>query len=864
MIADNGKAWEGVSNTDSAELDVVYTTQTPKTLQAETSEIPQSPSDFCINCVEDVFPRTNPLSFDCISVPLEYDKTMSTRMIASCPAGKRQDLKIVQKCEMNDMSGPLLEIIPVIVNQSVIYKNSFCAQCNGISIMEAKNMKLLSPSFTCENHIEATRVYRENGLEAFVEYARVNCYMWYQLRISGIPDDHLDCEAIKFKTDCDADFNDTTVIKACGSYQSPVLVNFESFKNLHCAMCSGYEMFSCTEYKTTPEEKHPEDDPNAKQPALPSFSLLMDFSGANDLHIHNTPTTCTNEQGGDCGEKPAREFQEGIYSLVIMGSEEDLDNREEFVMYTSEFLLDIDSVKEASCHELYLLSQDDISDKICSFVSLEHEKFSCDAVDNFVSERGFDGLNGNATVLCMNYNVSSELSCPMGELVTNVSYEKYTEKDKTWEFHMLSWCYSEESMWKDEQNLTEDSPDHWRLCSHTLAVCVSDCNKVVLNAGEFVIQNGSLISEKLEHPLEETDYTLFDGLAIVCDFRLLQPVDKDLDAQGILTLIGNCISYISLILTFITYALFPTLRTVPGKCIMQLVVALFVAQLLFQFNSLAVEIFMLCQAVAMLQHFAWIAAFLWMNVLAIDICQTFVKMDAAPGSGNSTKQFVLYCGWCWGGSLTWLSVCVLVEQLTDLPLYYGRRFDCWIGNFYAFLIVFALPIGLIILINLGLFVRTFIALKSAMSFAKRAKTSSNSSKQHEFSIYLKLSSLMGFTWIFGFLQNEPYLGFLQYAFILCNTLQGFFVFMSFVATSRVLSMYKEKFRCQRRGVTKSIGATGTSLSRTKATQETKINKAEADRSCENKGMDISDVKVDIETNGHGTDANSNGSPFTEM
>ncbi len=95
-------------------------------------------------------------------------------------------------------------------------------------------------------------------------------------------------------------------------------------------------------------------------------------------------------------------------------------------------------------------------------------------------------------------------------------------------------------------------------------------------------------------------------------------------AQGLLSFVGVLLSLVCLFLQFVVYMVFPILRNVPGRCIVCLIAALFIGQLLFLFveprDWTAPEA---CLVTGALMHYAFLAAFFWMNVMAIDICQTF-------------------------------------------------------------------------------------------------------------------------------------------------------------------------------------------------------------------------------------------------
>ena len=89
-----------------------------------------------------------------------------------------------------------------------------------------------------------------------------------------------------------------------------------------------------------------------------------------------------------------------------------------------------------------------------------------------------------------------------------------------------------------------------------------------------------------------------------------------------LTSIGAILSFVSLILLLLTYILFPELRNLPGKIVINLASSLLMYQLFF-FLAVDTSNKVRCLAVAVLLHFFTLSSFAWMNVMAFDIHRVF-------------------------------------------------------------------------------------------------------------------------------------------------------------------------------------------------------------------------------------------------
>ena len=265
-----------------------------------------------------------------------------------------------------------------------------------------------------------------------------------------------------------------------------------------------------------------------------------------------------------------------------------------------------------------------------------------------------------------------------------------------------------------------------------------------------------------------------------------EPQSLDSLVQGILTLIGNVLSIAFLVFTFITYTLFPSMRTVPGICIMNLCVSLSLAQLLFQLSPLFTNLNVVCSVMAAIQHYMWLVSFLWMNVLAYVTFKTFSEMKVIQSqSASKGRRYMIYS---WILPLVFVLLCVLVDNFTTFDFSYGSSTHCWLYGKYGLIYLFAVPLAVIICANLIMFSRTLVAIKRTMDQTKMAKEGKDDQKQ--FGIYVKLSSVMGFTWVFGFLANLTVFTAFWYVFIVLNTLQGVFIGISFVFNRRVMRRYK--------------------------------------------------------------------------
>ena len=343
--------------------------------------------------------------------------------------------------------------------------------------------------------------------------------------------------------------------------------------------------------------------------------------------------------------------------------------------------------------------------------------------------------------------------------------------------------------------------------SITALVCVPDvmsCDTVTFHADEYIAMGESVViydGTPQEVSILERNVLRLDSNAIVFCSSLLSNLTgvlyyntTDNFVGGVLTAMGSTLSMVCLLLTMTTYCLFEQIRTRAGKCVMNLCVALFFAQLSFQVSDTFVSYHDACAALAAFQHYFWLVAFLWMNVLAFDISCAFADLKPSNVSHDSSRLriFVMHA---WGLPAVFVTVCIVLDLGTNLPFSYGSSTMCWIAGPRAVVYYFATPLAVVITANVVLFVRTIVGLRRALAIASKARQPLQQRKT--FIIYVRLTSLMGFTWLFGFLSNIDVLSFFSFPFILCNTCQGVFIGVSFALTPTVRSHWRNWFKAKR-------------------------------------------------------------------
>jgi hypothetical protein len=134
-----------------------------------------------------------------------------------------------------------------------------------------------------------------------------------------------------------------------------------------------------------------------------------------------------------------------------------------------------------------------------------------------------------------------------------------------------------------------------------------------------------------------------------------------------------------------------------------------------------------------------------------------------------------------------------MDKYSALTVGYGQNGVCWITSGLALICIFVVPVGLILTVNVTLLLITVINIQRSMRLSEAVNMTY--SGREKLAIYIRLTSIIGITWIFGFLSNIPGLHYMVYPFIVFNGSQGVIVCMAFCSSSRVRDLCSSYCQC---------------------------------------------------------------------
>ena len=364
---------------------------------------------------------------------------------------------------------------------------------------------------------------------------------------------------------------------------------------------------------------------------------------------------------------------------------------------------------------------------------------------------------------------------------------------------------------------------------------------LVENLDYIQLENGSIIILNNSAVLQPEEYEPSEGgrNITICDKEKLDGSHFNYSiAQQYLSDICLVISVVCLALHIATHIVLPKLRNLPGKNLLSLSCAIFMAQILFLIGMSFYEQINanICKTMGILVHWFYLAAFFWMNVMGLDICRTFAGSPTSRGvkTGHDQRStFLYYSLYAWGFPTLIVAVGLILDfnNLMDgFAPKYGINI-CWISNRKALAVFFVLPVAIMLLGNLLLFsitVHSILQQKKAAQFAVGSTASScqqsstNNKQQIRFILYIKLALIMGLGWIFGLVASVANVSALWYPFIFFNALQGAFIFLAFGCKRKILFMI---YQWATNRPHPSDNSTTTRTTATKSSQTTVRNKS---------------------------------------
>ncbi|XP_073956038.1 G-protein coupled receptor Mth2-like isoform X1 [Choristoneura fumiferana] len=269
------------------------------------------------------------------------------------------------------------------------------------------------------------------------------------------------------------------------------------------------------------------------------------------------------------------------------------------------------------------------------------------------------------------------------------------------------------------------------------------------------------------------------------------------------------ISCVFLVIVLIVYALLPELRNLCGLILMSYVASLFGGFLMLatlQLVTIAEEnTDGVCFGLTITIYYFFLASFCWMNVMSFDIWWTFrgyAKARPIHRRGEGFKYGV-YCVYSWGlpAAMTLFMVEIDSVDLRHIPWFIQPKMinsGCFIegGGKFVYLYV---PMLTVIVINWMFFLMTAFNIwrlsrgTAVLDSPATGNPSAHRTHRHRFMLYLKLSVIMGVSWVLevvSFLAPQFSVWYLTDAY---NLLIGVSIFLIFICKKKIYNKLRKRY-----------------------------------------------------------------------
>ena len=724
-------------------------------------------------------------------------KLVHIPMIAKCPSNAAKRVRVL--CEDYDRHAfPALPEIPVNYHGR-IYRNIYCSLCSGANPEEVSLLRHTLFNAT-DGHDSLSQ-----QLSPLIIGFDVNQYNRFIFA----------CDSIHKMKDLQCTMEEAA--EECMAYQAPIKagVPYDSriiFMNLACAKCVNASIG--TEMCILPNSQF------APQGIVRKWISLFDFVGksyytssqneaaeCNSIRCQDgymlLETSCTH-----CIKKNTSNSSISMTwfqpTILLMFQSHDAANTARN-MYgghlrhidpscnkTTRWLQNIGLNTVNAHHQAYQYE--------CHIfpISLLEVQFYINILrSDILMEQLLPGLQSKLhSAVVFNFDANDEAHCKQGIIATilldDITQGNASELDNKLQngsYHRVPWAFARSFVISEDDGrvlklLCVDDHEEDLNCFSVDQSNFDSCPKVEI---EFITESEYGFETKNGHLIHHAEHILTSGqTALICANQCNIVSFFDTKTLDILVPICYSVSMSCLMITFLIYLVTPPLRNVPGLMLMNLIMALFLAQMTYLISSYRIFINHQhwCQFLGAIQHYFWLTAFAWMACITVDIYQCLSSIHVSHPDSHKQRYYKLVAS-CWLVPLIFPLITIFLQLSGSASVGYGGHHTCWFINPRSVLYFFAIPVLTIVLSNITMFLGCVYRIRQISNNA--CYVGRKEDGKLRLIQCVKISSWIGTSWLFGILPNVVNRSELWYMFTICNALQGVQIFLAFGISKRTRS-----------------------------------------------------------------------------
>ena len=735
-----------------------------------------------------------------------YYEESSIWMIGQCKSDWK-DVEVLRQCtEQNITLKMISQLIPVIDQHNNTFLNRYCAICNDI-----KSFSQWEFEVHCD--VKPHKGYTEAQLSKFMDFF---CYK----ELLTLKQTWGKRHCVDIKSNCSL-WNNDEAVESCLFGPTGVISDLENnhYRNWDCFICNSFMYDSYSRLACGPSPMLSQPPPYFEAPPFSSIFRVIPSSTTRcpqDQIYHKTLNECkkvisrNDLNFGNVLNRYAVTLKYKQYSNscdVYLSSR--TDNESTLMRFNNIFQklfeitvierdskftnLKIKPISNSSYRVIFeILENAQENELVESNIGL---KLKLQNIEIHSNSRNFSG----PTRLCtysLNSTIVHKMSCSGNETISLNEVEIYKNKSAFVRKTKQSYNPNEYFVFKNKKFLAL-CKDYWpEKCSHY--------NEERSGSDWSLFENRSvhIYKRKLSLLLNFGEYTIVDGVLRFCYSNVVSrsaaSIHQTILSYG--TRVVLSISIVSLVLLLIVYSVFPPLRNLPGKNLMLFSTTLTLSQALWLLQRYITSFsFTLCITTAFALQYFLLASFSCSTSIAFHSLLTFLKISKGNFTQSSGKKFLYYVLFSLGFPLLLLLITWILYYHNILTIVHNQHL-CWFKHDYSIYVAFYIPALTMLLLNVILLSKTIVFIRDCTKERRNLAEKSGAPTRMQIGIYLRMSSIMGATWLFGvFIVIFPDVVAFEYLFVIINGLQGFYVAVAFLLTDNVKKLFKRK----RKGTTTS-------------------------------------------------------------
>ena len=224
-----------------------------------------------------------------------------------------------------------------------------------------------------------------------------------------------------------------------------------------------------------------------------------------------------------------------------------------------------------------------------------------------------------------------------------------------------------------------------------------------------------------------------------------------LNAQKYISIIGTSISILAYIGIILFYTFVKKLSNLSSRNIVALCVTLLFADTTFVVANQQLNNIVACKVIAIVLHWALLAAQVWTAVIAFDLLSKFGSVALAL-TKKSSKRFYQYCLIAYLIPSIILALTVTLNETSVYGIGYGKRNTCFIYNFYPKLYFYIIPFAITFVSTVACFIFTIIFIWKHEDKIRKSIKDSGRDNRDVTCIALKLIAALGIIEGVGLIQ----------------------------------------------------------------------------------------------------------------